>query len=234
MNEAHLRICSSPEWASYVADELMPWVLASYELGDDVLELGPGPGLTTDVLRRLVPQLTAVEIDTSLATQLARRLVGTNVTVLPGDGTQLQFEAGRFSAVTLFTMLHHVPSAGLQDRLLAEVRRVLRPTGLVVGTDGLDTAQRREVHVGDTFIPVDPATFADRLSAAGFTNPVVEQSGDRFRFAALAGRQKHLQALGPTRAGPDPAPLPGRGRDNLVCVIIAFTSDPGCMQRDIS
>ena len=103
MNEAHLRICSSPEWASYVADELMPWVLASYELGDDVLELGPGPGLTTDVLRRLVPQLTAVEIDTSLATQLARRLVGTNVTVLPGDGTQLQFEAGRFSAVTRYS-----------------------------------------------------------------------------------------------------------------------------------
>jgi SAM-dependent methyltransferase len=187
MNEAHLRICSSPEWASYVADELMPWVLASYELGDDVLELGPGPGLTTDVLRRLVPRLTAVEIDTSLATQLARRLAGTNVTVLPGDGTKLPFGDACFSAVTLFTMLHHVPSAGLQDRLLAEVRRVLLPNGLVVGTDGLDTAKRREVHVGDTFVPVDPETFADRLVAAGFTSPVVEQGGDRFRFAALAG-----------------------------------------------
>lgn len=186
MNEAHLRICSSPEWAGYVADDLMPWVLASYELGDDVLELGPGPGLTTDVLRRLVPRLTAVEIDASLATQLARRLAGTNVTVLHGDGTQLQFGAARFSAVTLFTMLHHVPSAGLQDRLLAEVRRVLCPAGLVVGTDGLDTAERREVHTGDTFVPVDPETLADRLVAAGFTSPVVEQSGDRFRFAALA------------------------------------------------
>jgi SAM-dependent methyltransferase len=101
MNEAHLRICSSPEWARYVAGELLPWVISSYQLGDDVLELGPGPGLTTDVLRRLVPRLTAVEIDKSLATRLARRLAGTNVTVLRGDGTQLPFEAGRFSAVAL-------------------------------------------------------------------------------------------------------------------------------------
>lgn len=55
MNEAHVRFCSSPEWASYVAGELLPWVLASYELGDDVLEIGPGPGLTTDLLRQMVP-----------------------------------------------------------------------------------------------------------------------------------------------------------------------------------
>ena len=192
VNEAHLRICSSPEWASYVADELLPWVLASYELGDDVLELGPGPGLTTDVLRRLVPRLTAVEIDESLAAALARRLAGTNVTVLHGDGTRLHLETARFSAVTLFTMLHHVPSAGLQDRLLAEARRVLRPTGLLVGTDGMDTAERREVHAGDTFVPVDPATLAGRLVTAGFINPVVERNGDRFRFAALAGTEERL------------------------------------------
>jgi hypothetical protein len=75
---------------------------------------------------------------------------------------------------------------------------------------------------------VADATFADRLSAAGFTNPVVEQSGDRFRFAALAGRQEHLQALGPTRAGPDPAPLPGRGRDNLVCHYRFQVGEVGC------
>jgi SAM-dependent methyltransferase len=186
MNEEHLRICSSPEWASYVANDLLPWVLRSYRLGSDVLEIGPGPGLTTDVLRKQVVRLTAVEIDESLARQLARRLNGTNVTVLHGDGTRLPFEPARFSAATLLTMLHHVPSANLQDRLLAEVRRVLCPGGVVVGTDGLDTPERRKVHTGDTFIPVDPLTLPGRLTAAGFTNPAVEQAGDRFRFAASA------------------------------------------------
>ena len=184
MNEAHLRICSSPEWASYVAGELLPWVLASHELGDEVLELGPGPGLTTDVLRQLVPRLTAVEIDQSLAARLARRLTGTNVIVVRGDGTRLPFGPARFSATTLFTMLHHVPSAALQDRLLAEVCRVLRPGGLIVGTDGLDTPERRAVHAGDVFVPVDPAILPARLAAAGFTDQVVEQAGNRIRFTA--------------------------------------------------
>ena len=186
MNEAHLRFCSSPEWASYLADELLPWVLASYELGDDVLELGPGPGLSTDVLRQQVARLLAVEIDEVLAAQLARRLAGTNVTVLRGDGTRLPFEPARFSAATVLTMLHHVPSAALQDQLLAEVCRVLRPGGLLLGTDGTDTPQRREVHVGDIFVPIDPVTLPGRLAAAGFTGAVVEQAGDRIRFAARA------------------------------------------------
>ena len=124
MNDAHLRICASPEWAAFVESELLPWVLREQDLGDEVLEVGPGPGLTTDVLRRQVPRLTAVEIDE----RLARSLAGTNVTVLHADATALPFEDGQFSAATLFTMLHHVPSAARQDRMLAELRRVLRPT----------------------------------------------------------------------------------------------------------
>src|ERR1700728_3446579 len=71
MNDAHLRICASPEWAAFVESELLPWVLREQDLGDEVLEVGPGPGLTTDVLRRQVPRLTAVEIDERLARSLA-------------------------------------------------------------------------------------------------------------------------------------------------------------------
>ena len=71
MNQEHLRICSSPEWASYVETVLLPWALGTGDLGDDVVEIGPGPGLTTDVLRRSVARLTAVEIDADLAAALA-------------------------------------------------------------------------------------------------------------------------------------------------------------------
>ena len=42
---------------------IIPWVLDGIDLGDDVLEVGPGPGLTTDVLVTMVPRLTAVETD---------------------------------------------------------------------------------------------------------------------------------------------------------------------------
>jgi len=97
--------------------------------GDDVLEVGAGPGLSTDVLRRRVPHLTAVELDDELAAKLAERLAGSNVEVAKAAATALPLESDRFSAATCFTMLHHVPTRGMQDQLLAELCRVLRPGG---------------------------------------------------------------------------------------------------------
>jgi SAM-dependent methyltransferase len=185
VNEAHLSLCASPEWAQLVEKELLPWVLGQHSLGDDVLEIGAGPGLTTEVLRQRTAWLTAVEKDPDLAGALADRLVAVNVTVLQADATDLPLEDGRFSAVTSLTMLHHVPTRALQDRVLAEAYRVLRPGGVFLGTDGVDTTERRALHEEDVFLPIDPDTLADRLTAAGFRDPVVETDGDRFRFAAL-------------------------------------------------
>jgi SAM-dependent methyltransferase len=83
-------------------------------------------------------------------------------------------------------MLHHIPSAELQDVALAEMHRVLRPGGVLVGADGLDTPERRRVHIGDIFVPVDPAALPGRLQAAGLADARVEVRGDRLRFVAMA------------------------------------------------
>ena len=187
MNKAHLEYCASPEWARLVEDELLPWVLDGRELGHDLLEVGPGPGLTTDVLRRQAARVTAVELDLTLAGPLAARLAG-NVMVVAGDATRLPFRAGRFSAAACLTMLHHIPSPELQDAALADLARVLRPGGVLAGSDGLDTPARRELHVDDVFVPVDPGTLAARLRAAGFAAVRVDVAGDRIRFAASTGR----------------------------------------------
>jgi ubiquinone/menaquinone biosynthesis C-methylase UbiE len=184
VNEEHLRLCASPEWARLVEDDLLPWVLAGHALGDDLLEVGPGPGLTTDILRRHAARVTAAELDPDLAEQLAARLAGTNVEVVQADATSLPFPAGRFSAVACLTMLHHIPSAALQDAALAEMSRVLRAGGVLVGTDGLDTPDRRRLHADDIFVPVGADTFAGRLRDAGFAEARVEVAGDRVRFAA--------------------------------------------------
>ena len=184
MNAEHLRLCASAEWGRLVADELLPWVLGDDELGDDVLEIGAGPGLVTDLLADRVPRVTAVELDPGLAAALRERMAGRAVEVLTADATDLPLPSGRFSAAACFTMLHHIPDPAGQDRALAEIARVLRPGGLLVGTDGEDTPARRALHVDDVFTPIDPATLADRLAAAGFADADVESTGDRFRFRA--------------------------------------------------
>jgi SAM-dependent methyltransferase len=196
VNQKHLEFCASPAWAEIIEKEVLPWAVGDRDLGDDVLEVGAGPGLTTDVLRRRVRRLTAVEIDSELAGALRSRLDGTNVEVVEGDATELPLDSNRFSAATTFNMLHHVPSPELQDRVLAELCRVLRPGGILIGTDGIASGTLDEFHVGDVYVPCDPAGMPARLEAAGFVDIQVDQADllderlgwarSRFRFVATA------------------------------------------------
>ena len=184
MNRLHRWYCRSDAWAATVRDQL-PWVLRGVELGDEVLEVGPGPGLTTDLLRKRVSRVTAIEIDPRLAEALRQRTLGQGVEVVTGDATAMPFQAARFSAVVSFTMLHHVTSPELQDRLLAEVCRVLRPGGVFAGSDSTASFLFHLAHLGDTMVLIDPDRFVSRLQAAGFTDARVRRGKRAFSFRAI-------------------------------------------------
>ena len=184
MNDLHLELLASPGWKQYLEEDLLPWVLGATDLGDDVLEVGPGPGLTTDLLRLKTERVVALEIDEALASALSSRMAGTNVEVVHGDATDSGLPAGHFSAVTCFTMLHHVPTPELQDRLLDEVHRVLRPGGTFVGTDATDTPALRDLHIDDVFVPVESVSFRERLERVGFRDVEIEAEDSRLRFRA--------------------------------------------------
>lgn len=165
---------------------IVPWVLSDVSLGDDVLEVGPGPGLTTDLLKSRSAHLTALEIDPRLARSLADRMAGSNVAVVQGDATAMPLKGARFSGAVSFTMLHHVPSPALQDKLLREVHRTLKPGGVFAGVDSLQSFGMRVLHLWDTLVPVDPDGFCVRLQSAGFKAPFVEANEHAFRFHARA------------------------------------------------
>jgi ubiquinone/menaquinone biosynthesis C-methylase UbiE len=184
VNEAHLKLCSSTEWADAVQRWIIPWVLESVDLGDDVLEIGPGPGLTTDVLSGQVERLTAAEISPDLASSLRERTDGSNVAVICADATELPVPADRFTGAVCLTMLHHVPSTARQDAVFAELHRVLRPGGRLAGQDSLASDELRELHIDDTYVPIDPATLKARLEAAGFTSVSVDTNDYAVRFRA--------------------------------------------------
>jgi SAM-dependent methyltransferase len=149
-----------------------------------VLELGPGPGLTTDLLRISVKRLTALELDPKLANALTLRLQGSNVQVIEGDAANMPFLDSEFSGAVSFTMLHHVPSPEIQNKVLREAFRVLRPGGFFVGSDSLQNWWMRIIHIGDTLVPVNPDTFGTRLQDAGFEVLEVQKHTQAFRFRA--------------------------------------------------
>jgi ubiquinone/menaquinone biosynthesis C-methylase UbiE len=186
MNVIHNLLCSSRWWSRVVEDKLVPWGLAGVELGDDVLEVGPGFGATTALLarKRGTGRLTALELDERYCRRLRSEL-GDAVEVIQGDATALPFDDGRFSAVLCFTMLHHIALPAQQDRMFVEVARVLRPGGVFAGTDSLGTGLLfKLIHIGDTLLPVEPAEMPRRLQAAGLCEPVVDRVDGSFRFHA--------------------------------------------------
>jgi ubiquinone/menaquinone biosynthesis C-methylase UbiE len=170
VNKAH-EMCGSEEWRTAIRDVILPWALKDTDLGDDVLEVGPGYGATTDVLSQAVPRLTSVEIDDELAAMLTDRFADVpSVEIVNGDATSLPYADNRFSGAACFTMLHHVPTIALQERLFAEVARVLRPGAPLVASDSLASEELKAHHEDDTYNPVDPDTLPDRLAAAGFVD----------------------------------------------------------------
>jgi len=184
MNRLHRWYCRSGQWKQKLENEVLPWSLRGVDLGNDVLEVGPGPGLTTDWLRGRHTSLTCIEVDRELARSLGLRTRNSNIRVQCADATSMPYRDATFSGAVSFTMLHHVPSAALQDRLFAEVYRVLTPGGVFAGTDSMRSLRMRIFHVRDTLVLVDPATLPARLGAIGFKDVKVEIRAGRFRFVA--------------------------------------------------
>ena len=190
MNRIHNVLCSSGWWARRAREELVPWGTAGVELGDDVLEIGPGFGATTRVLAPALERLSVLELDPGYCARLRAELGNGSLTVTQGDATEMPFADGRFTAVLCFTMLHHIPTEAEQDRAFAEIARVLRPGGTFAGTDSLGTGWMfHAIHVGDALNLVDPEGLPARLEAVGLTVEQVKRGGRSFRWRARKGER---------------------------------------------
>jgi SAM-dependent methyltransferase len=189
MNSNHARVCPSLDWAEYLQNDVLPKATAGLELGSQMLEIGPGPGASTDWLRHRVARLSVIEIEADAASSLRERFAGTNVEVFEGDATVLPFEDDSFDAVGTFTMLHHVPTERLQNKVLAEALRVLRPGGVLVGSDSAPSTNLHDFHADDVYNPIDPGTLLVRLRTIGFDEVMVTARYDTI-FSATKDKSK--------------------------------------------
>jgi SAM-dependent methyltransferase len=184
VNRVHNWYCSSGHWARGVEEKLLPWGLNGVELGDGVLEIGPGFGATSKVLAERPGKLTILELEPDYCEHL-RGTLGDRVDVVQGDATKMPFGDSSFSGAVCFTMLHHIPSRELQDQLFREAFRVIRPGAVFAGTDSIGRGLLFKLfHIGDTLVLVDPDGLPGRLAAAGFDEVRVSTSEQSLRFSA--------------------------------------------------
>jgi len=128
--------------------------------GERVLELGPGPGaFTLDAARRvgLEGQIIAVDIQPEMIAQVERRVQEaglTNVETHVASAYDLPLENESVDRAFLVTVLPEIPD---QARALAELRRALKPDGLLSITE----------EFSDPDYPFEFETIR-RVEAAGF------------------------------------------------------------------
>jgi ubiquinone/menaquinone biosynthesis C-methylase UbiE len=189
MNAFENWFCGSSFWRRATERKILPWMLSGYKLGDNVLELGAGPGATTDELRRRAARVTSLEYDHKFAVGLGKRFRDTNVGVLRGDAASLPFPDESFSSVIAVLVLHHLKSPEQQERAFAEIHRVLRPGGAFLAMEIADGWLQRFGHIGSTFVPVAPAAAFARLTSLGFSKIVIDMKSAAFRICALRAHE---------------------------------------------
>lgn len=138
--------CRSAPWRGVARQVVLPWALGGRELAGDVLEIGAGSGAMAAGIARSHPRarLTVTDVDEAMV-RAARSRLGhrPDVEVRVADVTELPFDDGSFDVVLSFLMLHHVVD---WQSAITEALRVLRPGGMLLGYDLVDSRIARAVH----------------------------------------------------------------------------------------
>lgn len=128
-----------------------------------VLDAGCGPGMYTSLFRKIGFDVTAVDASEAMV-HVAEASYGGKFLVR--DLNNLGPEAGLFDGVWCSAVLVHVPRQRA-PRLLAELRRVLKPNGVLYLSAQVGTGIRTHPD-GRTFFYYSPQELAGLLTGAGF------------------------------------------------------------------
>jgi ubiquinone/menaquinone biosynthesis C-methylase UbiE len=111
---------------------LAPPFIAFAGLGDDerVLDVGCGTGSLTFELPRAarLSEIAAVDLSPIFVEEARRRNSDDRISIQQADACALPFDGDRFDRALSLLMLHFVPEP---DKAVAEMRRVVRPGGVV-------------------------------------------------------------------------------------------------------
>jgi len=131
----HESVLRSHTWRT--AENSAAYLLPALEAGQDLLDVGCGPGtITVDLARRVAPGrvvgIDAAPAVVGSAAELGRRRGVTNLRFATGDVYRLAFDDSSFDVVHAHQVLQHLTRP---VDALAEMGRVLRPGGILAVRD---------------------------------------------------------------------------------------------------
>lgn len=97
--------------------------------GKRVLDIASGEGYGSALLATVASEVIGVDIAADAVRHAAENYAANNLTFLCGDARRMPVATGSIEAVVSFETLEHL---GEQEEFLEEIRRVLRPGGLLV------------------------------------------------------------------------------------------------------
>jgi len=102
--------------------------------GAHILDVATGTGQQAFAFARRGYRVTGVDLNAAMLAIARKKDKNGLVAFEAGDATRLRFEDNRFDVACVSFALHDMP-AGIRDRVLKEMARVTKPTGLLVVVD---------------------------------------------------------------------------------------------------
>jgi len=161
-----------------------------------VLDFGAGTGTSVPYFRRLLPQVDVTCLDVSLRSlEVGKRRFPGHAHFVAFDGSRIPFGDDSFDCALASCVFHHIPAES-HVRLIGELKRVLRPSGLLVifEHNPLNPVTVRVVNAcpfDDNAILIRARSLRSRVRAAGFAVACVNY---RIFFPRFLRRLRPLEA----------------------------------------
>lgn len=159
--------------------------------GDQVLDLGCGNGRLYQILAKKQVQYTGLDQSAELIA-LAREKASEAEFVV-GEMTELPFEAEKFAVIFAIASFNHIPGSELQLKSLQEMKRVLKPGGLIIMTNWnllSDSAQKNIAKHGWKVLQQSVEQGIDVL--VPWKSPEGETLGERYYHGFTVGELTNL------------------------------------------
>lgn len=149
--------------------------LAGFSEPKFILDIGCGTGeLLFQLQSRMTADFAGLDLSDNML-QIARQKMGKDVELRQGDAENLPWEASRFDLVCCTLSFHHYPQP---KKALAEMRRVLKPGGMLLLADITFPTPARQLtnlilpllSTGDRHF-YSQAEINSLLASAGFMTP---------------------------------------------------------------